>query len=161
MKVRLIGLSVALLLVLASSWWFMRPRLELYSGRSMIIVDVQRLGEYNSVLSSLELRECGSERPVWRLESSNDVLALWAFPLRRGINPALPRESLQGKISEERLTGSDFKPVELSRTSGYKVVIPSNSSNFELISGTCYRLTVEPSGTLRRFFRVSESFVLQ
>lgn len=162
MAFRKIGIIIPLVAVLLSGIWALfRPPLRVLAHQGRVIIDVQTLGEYNSSLSCLELTECGSDAAIWRLRTSTTPIELWAFPLQAGMNPVLPNEFYQGSISEETLARSELESVGTTKQADYRVVVPKDISTFALNRSTCYRISIEPTGTLRWLFRASETFSLQ
>lgn len=137
---KIVGISAFLLASLAFAVWVLRPPLKVYPDEGKVIVDVQTLGEYNSSLSNLELAECESGNIVWRLEPTSNQIELWTFPLQVGTNSSFP--VVGGK--------ADFRTA-----------IPQNLPTFTLKRGTCYRISIAPTGRLKKLFHVSETFVLQ
>lgn len=139
----------------------LQPPLRILSHQGRVIIDVQTLGEYSSSLSYLELTECGSGTAIWRLQSSTSPIVLWAFPLQAGINPVFPNEFYQGPISEETLARSELESVGTTKQADYRVVVPKDISTFALNRSTCYRISIEPAGTIGWLFRASETFSLK
>ena len=144
-KLRVVLLALFALVLWGGNWFF-TPPLRVTVADGVATIDVQNLGEYNSSLSEIVIRDAESNQIVWRAvpQPPEDVIALWTFEIRPGKNPR--RFNI----------GDGTKPVDLS------IVIPPGASGASFFAGHRYEVTISGEPWFGRYgaFHASTAFLL-
>jgi len=119
-------------------YFFSTPPLEMRTTNEKVVINLQRLGEYNSALKKLTLVDCITEKIVWELRAKeNKFIALWTFELAAGANSS-------------HVAKNDLKQSEITN--------PKNARSFELKKNNLYKIVAQPSGFIGWAFETSKKF---
>jgi hypothetical protein len=79
------GLIVGALLAAAN--WILSPPLKISMNGESAVIDVQSLGEYNSALTELTIRDVSTGEILWEVvPESGKYVGLWKIRINRGAN---------------------------------------------------------------------------
>lgn len=97
------------------------PPLTVEEGEDSIVLGIQTLGEYPSAVSRVLIEEVESGKVVLELRAGETVPQIWKITLKKGRNPTIPFESLNGR---------------------YEILTPLDGEDFLLELGKEYRTTL-------------------
>jgi hypothetical protein len=117
MKLRALFLCVSLLNVIGCN----AAPFALEKNGDSVQIDVSTLGEYPTTVRRIRILDTKSDTVVWEFSpDSTEVPQIWRFTLRAGANPCQLESTFGGRK--------------------YRVVTPSNQSQFLLRKDVVYRL---------------------
>lgn len=132
-------LIVAIAVICAFVVWLRwdAPPFHAHRRPNEIIFDVQTLGEYPTTINEIRLTSIDDGKTVWHIIAGAGVPQIHQLTLKLGINPA-----------------------QMDSDSGsFRVVVPSDAAQFQLVTGKRYR--IEVWGLSSKFSKQSAEFELK
>jgi len=106
----------------AALYWACLPPLSIERTDYGVTIHVERLGEYNSQLVELVIRDAATQSVVLRLVPKQKLIGMWALPVRAGTNQIGPDANSQDSGFNVQAP-ADGAPVPLSKGHVYEVTI--------------------------------------